>query len=320
MKRKLYLPGVLFFTVLTLGIAVPGASAEWFMGGSPIAEGHQATETQEEVALEDSGALVKVAILCKFILEGNVGPNDQGEITEVLNTSGEKIGTNLSGNALLCSSLSACEGSTDIEIWPDNLPWLTELELMESAPHILNRLFGGGAGKEPGWEAKCLVFGLTFEDLCEGGTSSTAETTSEKFVLEIFNPAAPISSQNSTCTQGGEGAGKVTGEGLISLTNNGKLEALLIALEPKVIDFDKNVGKLPIKINVYGGSLETEKQTLEDETNYKTLDPNSCILNKPISNCTVEVSLSNANALETGYRLYLVLFPFSYTPVAVKNG
>jgi hypothetical protein len=227
--RNLKLLSVILFAAFALSaIAATSAFAEegegWLIEGHAISEseGALATESEEELQFEDTSN--KAAVLCSDIAIGTMGPETKDETTEVLNVAKEKVEA---AKPLLCKRVSTCEESaSDIEVVPINLPWLTELEGMEAAPHVLDLLLES-AGKVPGWKITCLVLGLKVTDTCEGGTSAKVESTTEKDVLETFNPGAPIESKKVACSIGGAGTGAITGEGLILLTN-GKQDGVLV--------------------------------------------------------------------------------------------
>lgn len=224
---------LLFVAAVLSGITAASAFAGehegegWLVEGKPISEGEGslAAYAEEELTLEDSKVPLvgKVAVLCKLIADGTVGPEIKDEITEILNSAGEKIGASLAGTALLCVTVTECESSeTDIEVWPRDLSWLTELEGIAAESQILDKLIGS-SGDEPGWEVKCLIGGLAVEDSCEGPTSAQiSEGTSESNLLEEFNSAAPV-----TCSEGGAESGIIRGGGLILLTSGKALAGLM---------------------------------------------------------------------------------------------
>ncbi len=228
--RYLRVLGALGFAMLAFAAANTAAAlatevsnAEWLVEGNALTE-PLAAETEEELEIADLKTIAgTTAVLCLLILVGTVGPGEADEVSEILNAAKEKIGSNLTGTPLLCKSVKVCEEGTDIEVWPDNLPWVTTIALMGSEPEFLDQLYGHEGGKEPGWEVKCLVIGATSEDLCEGQTSSKLENLTEGDVLTVFNPEAPISSESGTCSQGGAGSGDTTGEGTVLLTSGKSL-------------------------------------------------------------------------------------------------
>jgi hypothetical protein len=190
--------------------------AAWLVDGAQITEA-LATETEGELELTDLSN--SSGVLCKEISDGTVGPEGINELLEVLNAEKEKIEAAL---PLLCKAAtgSACEeNTTDIEVVPVNLPWLTQLVLTEGEPEFLDYLSGSSEGKEPGWKVSCLVLGIKITDTCEGVTSAKVENTVENDVLATFNPAAPISSRKANCSIGGAETGDTAGVGLILLTS-----------------------------------------------------------------------------------------------------
>jgi hypothetical protein len=191
--------------------------AEWLINGAAVTTLTSVSSTGALELTDNKTAGGAATVLCEGTLDGSVGPNGEDEITEVLNLASEKVGTELIGVALLCTRVSLCEAGTDIELWPDNLPWLTLLNLMTTAPEFLVHLFKDSEDSntaQPGWELKCLVLGIPLEDLCLGLTSFAVENITGS-VLSLFDPAAPISSEKGDCTQGGVASGEVKGEGLI---------------------------------------------------------------------------------------------------------
>jgi hypothetical protein len=303
--RHLQILGALLFAALALS-AIAAASAfgstGWLVDGKPIteAEGALATETEEELELTDLGATPSLKVSCKDILDGTVGPEVKDEITEVLNVAKEKIGTGLPLSCTVTNS-SICAGNK-VSVQPVHLPWLTELEGMEAEAYILDHLFGSGAGKEPGYTIDCeTLLGLA-EDICEGLTSAKAENTTENDVLEIFSEVAGIESQKRNCTSGGAGVGDIKGEGLVLLTSGKTLEAAGVTFLPAVVNFEKKLGLRKFEIMITGGTLELFESQRTENANYLASDPNKCIKNAMLVNCTVEVELTNALAPQTLWR------------------
>lgn len=173
--------------------------AEWLENGSAIVSA-VGTKTSGEILIEDDKVPLvgKVAITCSGVLVGNVGSNGKGEVTEVLNLAEEKIGTNLSGTALLCKTETECESSaTDIEVWPVTLPWSTEVFLMENGEYL-------DLIKGSGYEVKCLIAGITVEDKCE---ASDTDLHVENGSKGVETPADTIAEPLATCSEGGTESG-----------------------------------------------------------------------------------------------------------------
>jgi hypothetical protein len=208
-----------------LYIRVMPLVGKWLADGLEITEA-LAVEIESEVEVADlSTSFGTASILCSYILDGTVGPSEKDEITEVLNLAKEKIGE-LGGLALLgtgagsdCKTVSGCAEGTaasPIEMWPRNLPWSTQVELMvEGEPEFLDDIFKNSETLFPGWEILCLVLGINTEDTCEEPTNAKLENTVESDVLETFN----LESQKVTCTLGGAESGDQNGTGLVLLTS-----------------------------------------------------------------------------------------------------
>jgi hypothetical protein len=182
--------------------------AEWLINAQPVA-----TLTSVETVLLGATELLLVTLVlgveavdidCSGIFVGSVGPNGEDEITEVQNLSKERLGENLVGLSVSCEVLSAvsqCHAGELAELWPDNLPWHTNLFLMESGA-FLDHLFGNGTA-EPGYHVLCVTSGA--ENLCTGLTSTTM-TNGVSGVIGKFD----ATSEHASCTTG---EGDLTGEG-----------------------------------------------------------------------------------------------------------
>jgi hypothetical protein len=225
--RKIQILGLALGAVFAFS-AIAAASA--FAESEFLANGAVITE---ELASEGSGELTlstlvlgitAVKIDCSGIFDGTVGPKNLDLITELLNLSKELISlTALSGLALSCEVLTSFNSECGAvgglaELWAVNLPWLTELLLMTAAPEWLIDLVSSGVGN-PGYYVLCSN-GKTNQ--CVGPTSASAENEVGGLLVK-FNPAAPISSEKGNCTEGGEGAGDIEGEGLTALVAGGPL-------------------------------------------------------------------------------------------------
>jgi hypothetical protein len=201
--------------------------AEWLVGGVTVVT-ELTTQTTAELALEDTKALVgKVKILCSFILDGWVGPNALGWVSEVLNLTGEAISsTPLSGLALECTAQEGCESSSAPKVWPVNLGWETETALVEYTSNFFALLFlphsGGG---NPGWEIECLVLGTATSDECKTPESDAELTLEGTTLLGKFSRTFTETTEAklASCSQGGEETGIFEGESSIALTGGGEL-------------------------------------------------------------------------------------------------
>jgi hypothetical protein len=216
--RKFHVALALFGVLAFSAFAAVSASAEttllaeWLFNGAAVTA-LLPVETEGTIFLSTLVLGIKaVELECAGIFDGSVGPNGEDEITKVLNLAKEEIsGTALVGLAVDCtvivgSGTAKCLAGELLELWPLNLPWLTELFLMESGA-FLDRIFAGPNGA-PGYEAFCPVSGG--ENTCTGATSSTI-TSGATDVIGVFD----ATSEKANCTLGGEGAGdQEKGEGL----------------------------------------------------------------------------------------------------------
>jgi hypothetical protein len=233
--RKIQLIGLALFAVFAFS-AVMAASAFaetnmlWLVNGNEILTGELLpTETTGLLTLTTLlfGSPV-VSVHCEGTFDGSVGPNGEDEITEVLNTAKELINQlgeapelALSCEVVAISGTSRCVVGSLAELWPVNLPWHTQIELMAAGSNEwLDHLFGGGANKEPGYMVLCLnSSGGNEENTCEGLTSSRLENmpAPESDVLGIFGLAAETEPSEKCTTPFTEG--DIEGEGLIFLTS-----------------------------------------------------------------------------------------------------
>jgi hypothetical protein len=220
--RKLQIMGLALFAMFAFGsVLVTSAFAEealWLEDGKDITVATSA-DTEGLILLTNLTILGNVEIDCEGLFDGTVGPGMEDEITQILSSAGVLIGTNLTGTALNCTveNNGLCNLNELAELWGDNLPWKSLIELMAVAPpaEFLDLLFGP-AGKEPGYELRCN--GIT--NLCEGNTSTGVTSTVGGDVTMEFNEAAPISSEKSKFCE--SGTGDVFGTGLI-LLSSGKM-------------------------------------------------------------------------------------------------
>lgn len=215
--RKIHLLLLALLAVSGLSALLVGSAyaettllAEWLANGNPIVGASLPTESEGEIELEDSKTIAGAAVvLCSGILVGTVGENGADSITEILNLLRELIGK-LGGLPLIgdgsanadCVRVSACAaGSTSspIEVWPENLPWRTELFLMEDGK-FLDLLVGSR------YHLRCLVAGLAVEDACGEANEDTE--------FEIINdpedaaiPAGALNAPGLRCALGGAGSG-----------------------------------------------------------------------------------------------------------------
>jgi hypothetical protein len=206
MMRKLQIVLVLFAVLAFSVVATVSASAEttllaeWLFNGAAVT-----ALLPVEMAGEFLLALLILGvealdILCSAIFDGSVGPNGEDEITKVLNLVKEEIGSELVGLPLECvvdlDMGNECGGvGTIADVWPDDLPWHTQLDLMESGV-ILDHFL------EIGFHIFCLT--TLFEELCLGLTSSTMTNGASSVTAAFDATSEHLSSSGGECHLVGE--------------------------------------------------------------------------------------------------------------------
>jgi hypothetical protein len=185
--------------------------AEWLIGGAPVTVLTSVTTTGPVTLITLVLGVAAVEILCEGIFDGSIGPNGEDEVTEVLTLGGVAIGSELVGTSLICLTVketTACgPAGSEADLWVDELPWHTELQLMVTLGTILDIFLNGG------YHVQCL-FGQKQENLCKGAGASATLTnnTTEGDVLGAFDTAG-----NVPCTIGEGMQSSIDGEGLTVL-------------------------------------------------------------------------------------------------------
>jgi hypothetical protein len=201
----------LFAMLLVCGIAAASAFAEsplWLVDGVEATAGTASTVTGLLTLTDLNTPLGVVEIHCEGSFDGTIGPNGVDEITEVLNNAGVKIGTELTGTALICTNIQNC---TELrEVWPDGLPWGTQLEL--SGTNVVDS-FTPLTGTEVGFEARCAVLGVAVTDLC--GKVLTTSTIEQMEALPASDLLGLFNEEEFLCTLSNTTSGHVVGEGLL---------------------------------------------------------------------------------------------------------
>jgi hypothetical protein len=188
--KKIQLLGMALVAVFAFGaLAATAALAEvsggepafWLVKGVALANGEAnglPSDSEGEIILTHLSAAV---VKCSGLLEGSVyneAAGGFGLITKVWSLGTGQVEISLGGNALKCEAASGfCEKTTDVEVWPDNLPWLVTLILMtlnskEEAAELFLILLSADPTNLPAYEVLCLVFTIAVEELCQGETSA----------------------------------------------------------------------------------------------------------------------------------------------------
>jgi hypothetical protein len=219
--KKAHVVGVAMFAVLLFGVmSVASASAatlQWLEDALPIGTASN-NDAEGEITLTNLKTAIgtKAAVLCSGIFVGSVGPGSQDVITEVLDLAEKPITLTA---RITCTNIEGCPKP---ELSPENLPWLTVLELMgtEAEPLFLDKILNGGKG-EPGYTVHCEVIGFPFEETCLGVASSKLiNDPSERDVLSIFEPGEETGiCGNETTATAEVSTGTGDAEGLILLLN-----------------------------------------------------------------------------------------------------
>jgi hypothetical protein len=210
--------------------------AEWLVDAKEIAA-ELATEATGELLLEDTNAALGASdVLCSVTLDGTIGPDGLGVISEVLTLGGEDVSLAvLSGANITCAEQSVC---VEPLVWAVNLPWNTLLELAETTRAIWVDLISAAGKGNPGWYMECMgLVGLTDECTAEGA-SETGEGVFEPVNLgggrveATFSEALTelLALKLAECTQGGKETGVVEGSGNTIKLASGT-EALTVSSE-----------------------------------------------------------------------------------------
>jgi hypothetical protein len=139
------------------------AESEWLIDGAVV---NTATTASKKGLISWDILILGVLVIaadCEGMFDGTIGPGAADLITEVLNTAGEPTGTPLVGLALSCtvetSSFEECGKVGELaEVWPENLPWETKIELSGTS-------FLDDSAPITAYEVRCPN---GKENLCEG--------------------------------------------------------------------------------------------------------------------------------------------------------
>ena len=217
--RKFYVLGLALFSVFAFGAISAGsafAALEWLVEKAAFA-GSLNAETEGTINLVKlSSSLGPLnTIKCEGILDGVITFPSTGLVTKVLNLAMEETGTPLSGLSLLCIvteqvESADCKLGTSFLLWPINLPWTTELELMEiTGEEVLDHIVNAG------YEVECEtgILGIHASETCEGLTSTvmTNGFGTPPGVVGTFN----ANSEAVNCSMTGAGTGLQTGSGTL---------------------------------------------------------------------------------------------------------
>jgi hypothetical protein len=226
--RKFHVLGLALIALFAIGVVSAAAAsavtfllAEWLEAGGPITATLLA-ETPGEVSVSETVLGIKINALCSGIGVGDIGPDGAADGTELLNLEGGAISpTGLTGTALSCANTENCGEPL---AWAINLPWLGQVVLMEvgTESFFAGLVMADGKGN-PGYEIECMSSGLA--DTCEiAEAAAKVEIIGTELDIEgseAFELLAGLS--NGNCALAGNGAGVVTGLGIIKGDGTGAL-------------------------------------------------------------------------------------------------
>jgi hypothetical protein len=215
--KKFYTVGIALLAVLAFGaLAASSASAAAWDEGTEEIKAADPVTLAGTLTLSIDG-LFTATVDCEGLFDGTVGPGAADEVTKVLNAAGEETGTPLSGLAINCEVLAgnSCGAAGSLaELWPENLPWPTTLELMEPAAELILDLLGNAA-KKSAYEILCVASGTS--NLCEG-IASAILTNGVNEVNGTYPNQKPAEDKCEL------GEGLLEGSGLVTLNNGGNLQ------------------------------------------------------------------------------------------------
>ncbi len=228
--KKVHVVLMALVAVLAFSAAAAGSAsaevtllAEWLVKGVGIAEGASVEAlTGESLTL---GHLGLAEVRCSGFFDGLLLANGLDTVESVLNLAGELVGEKLTGLAVICESISTCEKTSDVEVWPVNLPWLTIMYLMESGTYL--DLFYKENGLQPGFTVLCLVLGIEIDEECTGETSAILENGATD-VIGTFSIADLEAEKLEATCKGEAQKGFQTGSGLTELVSG---ETLAVSSE-----------------------------------------------------------------------------------------
>jgi hypothetical protein len=224
--------GVTLFALLAFGVLTAGSAsavtfllAEWLVGGTAVTTELTSTMTGE-LLLEDTA--LKADILCSMILDGWIGQNSLDFISEVLTLAGVSQGTPLSGPGIECVAQTTCAGTPAPLLWAVNLPWESEVELMEEEGKVFFAdLLTAQNGRGVSYEFECTVLGIKSSDECVASPVVYELSLEGTTLLGRFSTAFTLLAEAKlgTCTFAGGETGVIEGEGAAALTGGGELTA-----------------------------------------------------------------------------------------------
>jgi hypothetical protein len=199
--------GVLFALCAVIASSAFAVEPLWLIDGNAVLNAER-SESESEIlviiyAKPEELTKVLTELLCSGIFVGTVGPKGEDEVIQVLTLAESVIGedgASLVGEPLLCDvtdggSLESCEaGVGKAEVWPANLPWHTQLELVGT--ELIDK-FPANAG----YEMRCkTLIGIIVENLCTDEPLVLVSNDPGGSVLTFLDPVADNKLGNCSLT------------------------------------------------------------------------------------------------------------------------
>jgi hypothetical protein len=209
--RKFRLLGFLLVAVCAFSAVVTASAfaltfalANWLENGNVI-NAEKLSDIEGEllfVNLENG-----VEFLCSGIFDGSVGANGVDEVTEILKLDGVTVVPELdeagATGGIACTTIKTCIANK-VEIWPNNLPYKTELMLDTEDGLFYDLTVANNAGLWPGYFVLCEVIpGIDSTELCLGLSDLIQEksnntTAGDVELLGVLTPEVDCGPQTGT--------------------------------------------------------------------------------------------------------------------------
>lgn len=229
--KKIHILGITLCALFSLSVVVASSAFGdpthlWLVNGSSITGANfQPSDTEGEILLEETKFGTK--ILCSGLFVGLLLSEGKDTIEKIEDLVGNIVEGNSNTLSITCNwdtetgSTGPCEGASLgglILVFPVNLPWKTELELVGTVWDDLIENSGAGA---PGYLVECTVFGIKTDTSCTGNSGGLVENETGG-VLGEFRPTEETISAPASCSGPlGSGVGLVFSDAAGLTTSTG---------------------------------------------------------------------------------------------------
>ncbi len=220
--KRIHIVGITLFAMLGFGALSAGSAfaqetAQWLVDSATIALTESwNVDITGELLLEDMNATLKPDVLCIEVLAlGFLYSNGEDTVTE-----GECMKEESMTSGVSCETPK-----------PANLPWLTQLVQVSTAPpEYLDEIKNGGKG-EPGWTVTCTALGVKVTDTCttENGKPLQENIAGTGEVESVFAEVV-AKAEEANCTVGGVQQGLVVGSLFLNALNAAGTELLTLTV------------------------------------------------------------------------------------------